>query len=181
MKYLRLIWWFATALTYNAVSILLLQTLGYVLVPLAILFRQQQTSYVTGEPIVNAPGWLWLYGNDEDGLDPPWYQTANPTWSPWLRMWVWAAWRNPVNNLRFIKSLHPPPRVGGVKLITFGPCKMLYQDWACNLLIPIDRWFPSYQWYYIGWKYWLYDLEVTDYSGDWRRFGCGFGSNKVKK
>ena len=170
---IRFAWWLVSSLLYNLISVLVLQTLGYFLIPVAILFRREETSYVTGQPIVNAPLWLWLYGNDEDGLDPPWYREANPTWGAWRRMWAWAAYRNPVNNLRFIEWLHPRPKVGQVIERKYGTWTMLYQGWACNMLIPVGK-----GWLYIGWKYWPYDLTATvQNEGDWRFYGCGFGTH----
>ena len=41
---------------------------------------------------------LWIFDNDEDGVMPHWY---NPTASAW-RAYLWSAWRNSVNNLRFL-------------------------------------------------------------------------------
>lgn len=40
-------------------------------------------------------GWLtYVWSNDEDGICP------NQVITPW-RAWLWSAWRNPANNLRF--------------------------------------------------------------------------------
>lgn len=41
---------------------------GLVMVPVAIPFRVAGVSGSDGRPIVNLPGWAWLWGNDFDGL-----------------------------------------------------------------------------------------------------------------
>lgn len=46
------------------------------------------------------PRLFWLWDNDEDGITPAWY---NPQATLW-RAYVWTAWRNSVNNLRFLVS-----------------------------------------------------------------------------
>lgn len=45
-------------------------------------------------------GWLnYIWGNDEDGVSGT--NKFNPTDSKW-RAYVWSAWRNSANNLRFV-------------------------------------------------------------------------------
>lgn len=171
---LRFVWGLLTWVGYNLISVLILQTLGYFLVPLVILLRRKEISYVTGKEIINAPRWLWLWGNDEDGLDPDWYRTATSGWNKYVRMWVWAAWRNPVNNLRFLKPLHPPPVIGKVKYESYKvrgyTIWFIWQGWATRLVIIT----PSNKWLTVGWKYWIDDATVE--CTDWRRFGVGFGT-----
>jgi len=50
------------------------------------------------------PRWAWkLYGNDEDGIDgSPAFIVAHRHVPHWARVVLWSAWRNPVNNLRFV-------------------------------------------------------------------------------
>jgi hypothetical protein len=58
-----------------------------------------KTSPVTGKRIaVWKPKIFWLWSNDEDGVDPAGYSTR-------LEMFVWTAWRNSVNNLRFVRGI----------------------------------------------------------------------------
>jgi hypothetical protein len=40
-----------------------------------------------------------LWGNKTDPVPPKWYRPGQPEW---LRDYVWRAWRNPVNNLRYL-------------------------------------------------------------------------------
>ena len=43
-------------------------------------------------------GWLtWIWGNQEDGIVPPGTTTPTPAVA-----WKWAAWRNSVNDMRFL-------------------------------------------------------------------------------
>ena len=156
-------------LAYNLVT-LVLQVVGFLLVPIAIWKAVPTISPITGKAIVTAPRWLWLFGNDEDGYNPEWYEVYELTWPWWWRQWVWAAWRNPVNNLRFVTWLHPPPVVGKVHYRTYWRFTFLWQGWATRLV-----WIsPKGHWLTVGWKYWIDDATVP--CTDWRRFGVGFGT-----
>jgi hypothetical protein len=73
---------------------------------------------------------LWLFGpwnNEEDGVDglrggdpaQSWWAQSTANLSPQMRIWRWAAIRNPVDNLRFVPILNPkidPKRVRFVGL-----------------------------------------------------------------
>lgn len=49
------------------------------------------------------PRWCWLYCNDEDGVvGPAWWHDENAGKSQRWLAFVWSAWRNPTNNLRFL-------------------------------------------------------------------------------
>jgi len=48
------------------------------------------------------PSWTWLWQNDEDQGDPNWYQLRFPELSPYMRRFRYMAFRNPVNNHRFV-------------------------------------------------------------------------------
>lgn len=173
---LRIIWAWLTFIVYNAMT-LVLQIIGFVFVPVAIWLSVEEVSPVTGRTIRNAPKWLWLWGNDEDGYDPLWWIIARKEWRPFRRMWIWAAFRNPVNNLRFIKCIHPPPIKGKVTVIVryhaWGRWELVYQGWACRMNFYAKRWE-----FRIGWKYETWDVAVA--CKDWRRFGVGFGTRFIK-
>lgn len=59
--------------------------------------------------------WMWLYCNEEDGIDglrggdqdQAWWGADTQGWSQWRRIFVWSALRNSVNNLRFVPVLSP--------------------------------------------------------------------------
>ena len=96
------------------VSNLLLDVLGLFVVAATIPFRVSGVSGSDGRPIVNLPRWVWLFGNDYDGLlgdKRGWWAANTPFGWPvdsFLAMWWWAAVRNPVNNMRFVKLWQAP-------------------------------------------------------------------------
>lgn len=117
---------------------LVLTVIGFFVVPLALaLARQRITPYSGGEYIWVPPRWLWLWGNDQEGYDPRWYQIYRPTWHPWLRRYEWAAWRNPVNNLRFVKWLRPTP--GKARLHWGGSAMFLTRGIFSRLIVTLDN------------------------------------------
>ena len=88
--------------------------IGLPVVALAIPFRTECVSASDGRPIVNLPRWAWLFGNDYDGLlgdKRGWWADNTPFGWPvdsFAAMWWWAAFRNPVNNMRFVKLWQAP-------------------------------------------------------------------------
>ena len=48
---------------------------------------------------------FWLWSNDEDGVIKSDYVTSNLPWSLERSVFVWTAWRNSVNNLRFVPGV----------------------------------------------------------------------------
>lgn len=88
--------------------------LGLGVVALAIPFRIPGVSASDGRPIQNLPRWAWLFGNDYDGLlgdKRSWWAKNTPfglAVDSYLAMWLWAAFRNPVNNLRLVPGLSCP-------------------------------------------------------------------------
>ena len=52
----------------------------------------------------NFPKWAWLWDNEEDGVCPAWY-AHDHTWSLSRSVFVWSAFRNPCNNLRFVPGV----------------------------------------------------------------------------
>jgi hypothetical protein len=60
--------------------------------------------------------WMLLFGNEEDGVGgPSWWDARIKGELSWKEVFLWSAWRNPVNNLRFVPVIHPvpdPQRVG---------------------------------------------------------------------
>lgn len=96
------------------VSNLILDFLGLFVVAAAIPFRVPGVSGSDGRPIVNLTRWVWLFGNDYDGLlgdKRGWWAANTPFGWPvdsFKAMWWWAAIRNPVNNMRFVKLWQAP-------------------------------------------------------------------------
>lgn len=97
-----------------------LWVLGWVVVPLALLFRDKYpTSRRKGRVIdsngvqhsywmkfYSLPKWAWLWGNDEEGtaslMPYYWWQCEGKADTFWNQLY-WLQIRNPVNNLRFTK------------------------------------------------------------------------------
>lgn len=52
-------------------------------------------------------GWLtWIFGNLEDGVTGPgWFHAEHQSKSDRWLAFIWSAWRNPTNNLRFVPLL----------------------------------------------------------------------------
>ncbi|MNJ51366.1 hypothetical protein D3C77_466680 [compost metagenome] len=111
---------------------LVLILLGFPVVAVAIHFAAPGVSLSDGRPIVNLPRWVWLWGNDFDGLDGDrrrwWADNCDAlVWfglrpllrrcglalgplpvESWSARWWWAAVRNPANNLRFLPWVSCP-------------------------------------------------------------------------
>lgn len=87
---------------------------GLVMVPLAIPFHQKGFSVSDGRSIVNLPKWAYVWGNDFDGLlgdKRGWWAANTPFHLPvdhFFSMFMWAAVRNPANNMRMLKMFQAP-------------------------------------------------------------------------
>lgn len=132
------------------------------------------------------PGWAWLWGNEEDGVDGlrdndyangPWRERTK-SWPRWLRVIAWSAFRNPVGNLRFV---HPfgfyidPKRVTWSGVYAPDNTPSNGGGWAfttCGIYSGLWLIKGKYQ-LRVGWK-----LKPEDANGlrqdDYRRKGCGF-------
>lgn len=116
--------------------------IGIPLSVLAVFFYQPQTSVkYPGRTIYNAPRWLWLWGNDADGMTGDsrgwWHENADQAmffglfpflrrWFPnipmfdsthFISMWYWLALRNPVNNLRYVNLINCVPADYNITLL----------------------------------------------------------------
>jgi hypothetical protein len=97
---------------------------GLVVVAVAIPFRVPGVSVSDGRPIVNLPRWAWLFGNDYDGLlgdkRGKWATLTPFGWpvTSYGAMYVWAALRNPVNNMRQLSLWSCP--VGQCTITGYG-------------------------------------------------------------
>lgn len=87
---------------------------GLPAVAVAVFFLVDDFSASDGRRIINAPRWLWLWGNDFDGYDGDgrgWWAANSifgwPVQNKFVRWW-WAAIRNPANNRRRIKLFSCP-------------------------------------------------------------------------
>lgn len=174
MIYLRLLWSIFTFVVYQ-LAVIPLWILGWPLMwMLGIPLAHVEKSPITGMPIINPPRWMWLWGNDEDGLDPDWYKEANPTWGPLRRMMVWSCWRNSVNNLRCVKWLHPAPVAEKIQVHYWGENWLCWQGVFAQLRVRLGKYVFN-----CGWRYYPYDRNGVD-PADWRCWGTGFRWSVLK-
>lgn len=135
----------------------LLMLIGFPLIAIAPIVVTAQT----GRSLVEWKwGWMnWLWGNDEDGIDGwPEYDDGyikninwvrdTFDWSTRKRIWVWSAWRNSVNNLRYTWAGESPaygsnPSKGDFAFLTKG-----VKFWLC---VPITK-KPPYRELWLGWR-----------------------------
>lgn len=158
---------------------LLLFVVGLLIVPLCIELGHHEKSRVTQLMIYTAPRLLWLWGNDEDG-----YQSATvlrllpARWGLWRTMYHWAAIRNPVNNLRFIRWLHPPQRLNGARWAKWGAFTFVWQGILGRLVYNDEKRQASEPgWFAVGWKY----DPTREAATGWQQYGCGFGLRWKRK
>jgi hypothetical protein len=131
--------------------------------------------------------WTWLWGNEEDGVDgPDWWRDRMgivpvvgklSLRQRLVRSWAayrWSAFRNPVNNLRFIPYLNPvivPTRIRHKLWGSNGAAFTWQGPYAGLLMFPVIRGRVFRFW--LGWK-----LKPADAQGvapdDMRRVRCGF-------
>ena len=94
----------------------ILIALGAVVVPIALLFRKEvEGSEVPGGTkympdwnwkLILLPKWAWIWSNESDGMLGDkrgyWGKIRKNDPESFLSMYIWAAFRNPVNNLRYV-------------------------------------------------------------------------------
>lgn len=156
---------------------------------------KESTNYLHPDRVIKVwkPKWAWLWSNKEDGV------TGHPGWQekyakyPRWGAFVWSAWRNPSNNLRFVKgvSLKIDPTKIGFKGNASDPPKRLPLD--AQPPVGDVKWSFTWQGLYtglvwrkqltktrhfqirLGWKLLPKDAEgVSD--DDYRKLSCGFGT-----
>jgi hypothetical protein len=83
---------------------------------------QPRPSALFNRTVLQFPRWAWLWNNQEDGVDglrggdsaQAWWKDRTSNWSDRKRVYVWSAFRNPVDSLRLVPLLNPnldPARV----------------------------------------------------------------------
>lgn len=174
MIYFRALLW----IPYLIVS-LILMVLGLLLVPIAIRFGQIIQSPINRTSIFTAPDWLWLWGNDEEGYDSDNARSKfRSDMTEWERMYRWAAIRNPIGNLRFVKWMHPPQQAAKVQWVVRGNWAFIYQGWLSRLVWnDFNRVYETGPYASIGWKY---EAVKQDAEG-WQEHGQGFSLRWVRK
>lgn len=113
------------------------------------------------------PRWAWLiYGNDEDGvLGSPAFTVAHRQLPHWLRAVLWSAWRNPVNNLRFVWPFGiriEPRRVRAV-----GNCTDA-DDWDGTRTLWSYAWQGAFAGVHVRTRYFAWRRPVITWRRVWR-------------
>lgn len=145
---------------------LVLTIIGWpLLLPLAFLEawapRPSKSSIFAGRN-VNAwvGGWLtWIWCNEEDGVTgAPWYTLRYRTRSEKINAYLWSAWRNSANNLRFLPGMSFLTVKAQLVVSRGATFTTITQGWRqCLILGP-----PAAPWLRIGWL-----MHETDGDG-WR-------------
>lgn len=160
-----------------------LALLGAPIIALAIGLGavQQRRSKIFPSRAILTWRWAWMnpvWGNDEDGVDglrggeggQEWWVSKTEEWSPFKRMFVWSAIRNPVGNLRFVQPLCPRLDWKRVDYWIGRWCDVSWQGPYTHLGITRPTWSLS-----IGWKIYPHDAYAPPAPDNWRQFGTGFG------
>lgn len=118
--------------------------------------------------------WLWLWGNDEEGVDGN--EVHSPHWAskPTFKgVWYWSAIRNPFNNIRFWEPIRTPARPDQYHVLWNNPKRgwLIRQGWWC---LGFQLRVNGYRLWW-GWKMKPNDL-LTDALPSWdtRAEGMGF-------
>lgn len=152
--------------------------LGLVLIPWQSASTEIRPSkYYPGRQLLQFKArWMWIFGNEEDGIDglrggdedQYWWAEQTHGDSDRVRIFKWAAQRNPINNLRYVPLLSPlfhPDRIevaGGY----------IWQGPYARLVLDIGS-----QRYSIGWKFRPEDQHGIA-ATDTRLPRCDFGARR---
>lgn len=138
--------------------------------------------------VLQFPLIAWLWNNSEDGVDglrggdpaQQWWADKTAVWSPQKRIFIWSAFRNPVDSLRWVPLLNPKLEPSRVRFVGMDhePAKGengWYFAWLAGTpysCIRAERW---------GWRFWLgWKLKPEDrnglQSGDVRAIRCDFAA-----
>lgn len=178
--------WAGIQWVFLAAIRLVLLLMGLVIVAVGIPFRVHGVSVKSGRDITNLPRWLWLWGNDADGLWGDrrlwWHDNADryvllgilpllrkvfPSLPiiqshHYLAMYWWAAIRNPVNNLRYVSWFNCVPKDCDIRLLAGDEYQVDDKYGFGGIQFTIARllsssWFPVT---YYGF-YWVHEWNHT--------------------
>lgn len=133
-------------------------------------------------------GWLtWFAGNEEDGVTgAKWYRELHADWPDWKKAIMWSAFRNPANNMRWIRWLNPRLRASRIHYLGAYDTEAAAKStgriaWSLSwqgiyaglyVIVPVRGKFYRFWW---GWKIRPRDtagIAITDY----RYPRCGFAT-----
>lgn len=110
MNYCKAVFQLLTVFIIRAVLVIA----GLFTVAVALPFRGPAYSVSDGRTISNLPDWVYIWGNDYDGLlgdKRLWWAANTPFQLPvdsFISMYTWAAIRNPANNMRQFSMFQAP-------------------------------------------------------------------------
>jgi hypothetical protein len=180
---------------FNTITIIL----GWVLIPpMAVLYKyttKEQISIINGRVVINwRYKFMWPWSNEEDGVLAGEEFIGYPNA---IRIIYWSAFRNPSNNLRFIKALsclidpnkvkwigNTPKTLCGFNLLMWSPYaydsdeyRFVCFTWCgiySNLRIQFKM--RSKIWrFWIGWKIYPHDKYGIP-ENNYRYYGAGFAT-----
>lgn len=105
-----------------------LALLGFIVIPLLVCMGSYRVrTSGSGRALLQFPWWAFLWSNEEDGIDglrggdaaQAWWMNKTGDWPDAKRIFAWSAFRNPVNNLRYVPVLSPkfrPARIYSIGL-----------------------------------------------------------------
>ncbi len=159
---------------------------GFIVIPLLICtgrYRMRPSKHFD-RSVLQFPWWAWPLSNQEDGVDglrggdpaQAWWAEKTQGWPDAKRIFVWAAIRNPVDNLRFVPLLNP-------RLV---PAKVRFVGMDHEPAKGEGGWYFAYQGIYscirfetTTWRLWVgTKIKPTDRFGisdtDPRKIRCDF-------
>lgn len=163
--------------------------MGWVLIPISLAFKAYafRESSITGRTRLQWT-WklMWAWSNEEDGI----YAGEEFPDAPfWFRILYWTAFRNPVNNLRYVPWISCSVKPDKIKYIgTFDlPQIKLYDTKVPQWFFCWQGLYSCFYWqFYIGkqlYRIWVgWKLYPTDIFGvtEYRKHGAGF-ANQFKR
>lgn len=157
--------------------------LGFFVVAAALPFRTEEPVPVGEEKpyperkIVHLPKWAWLWDNDAEGMMSWMEEWPEMCWNgkpdSFLSMWQWAAWRNPANNMRFMRGIAVYlPEAHSVKY--WGKYKVSDKDYkngeGWQFVGCKGKYFPYYGFQWVGKKYYIrlgHKIEPNHFEPDY--------------
>lgn len=118
---MTLVWRVLLSLPFWLVRVVLLLVLATLGIPIVWILSRQGMCWPTRSKhfdyriVLQFAPFFWLWTNDEDGVDglrggdpaQQWWADKTTGWSPQKRIFVWSAFRNPVDSLRWVPLLNP--------------------------------------------------------------------------
>lgn len=158
---------------------------GFVIVPIALLFRTERPvsnpdkqAYPSRKE-VHLPRWAWIWDNDAEGMMSWMDEWPEMCWNgkpySFISMWQWAAWRNPANNMRFIRGI--AVYLPDVKEHAFwGKESVNDKDYVngkgWNFIYCKGKYFPYYGFNWVGDKYYAqlgHKIEPKHFTADYTK------------